>query len=371
MKKRRREAEPEDVISMTPEAKAAEQTFEELIIGGLREAQIKRKAILRTQNRVENAVRAMLFRAMGWKPEPENTKKQNDKIKADVEKIMSELKKAWRVFSVKLAKVKDLRREAGDSSPITITEQQVLDELVKKSEICKKYPKAIENVGFFALTAFKSLEPFNEMRAIIEKEMVDSVIQLPIWQKFKHPTKDKGENGTPPPSKIMGFTAFGLAVIIGEAGILANYSNPAKLWKRLGLAVIRGHRQGDPERNPTTGKASADLWIEHGYNGQRRSAIWTVTEPIFRHNLYFMNMVDKRKSYEVHKPGIPDTVKSNGIVTRGDTGHRPGTEYESVSKHAENRAKRYVAKRFILLVWCIWNDQTPREDRDELQAAAC
>ena len=40
-----------------------------------------------------------------------------------------------------------------------------------------------------------------------------------------------------------GFGYLGLAQIVAEAGDLSNYANPAKLWKRFGLAVIDGRAQ--------------------------------------------------------------------------------------------------------------------------------
>src|SRR5258706_5999779 len=58
------------------------------------------------------------------------------------------------------------------------------------------------------------------------KEMERLASLLPVWGAF-------GEG-------VRGFGARSLAVIVGEAGDLANYVSVAKLWKRMGLAVMDG-----------------------------------------------------------------------------------------------------------------------------------
>jgi hypothetical protein len=43
-----------------------------------------------------------------------------------------------------------------------------------------------------------------------------------------------------------------LAIIIAEAGDLAGYSNPARLWKRLGVGLHAGQAQGRLPTNATS-----------------------------------------------------------------------------------------------------------------------
>src|SRR5699024_5323132 len=70
--------------------------------------------------------------------------------------------------------------------------------------------------------------PFMEARMLIEsqrkqteKAMEHEAKTLPVADWIK---------------ETRGISYGSLAAIIGEAGALDNYSNPAKLWKRMGLA---------------------------------------------------------------------------------------------------------------------------------------
>lgn len=148
-----------------------------------------------------------------------------------------------------------------------------------------------------------------------------------------------------------------LAALVGEAGDLSVYSNPAKLWKRMGLAVMPdGTRQQ---------KRAGD-----GYSPNRRSVVWNVgggliggmgrgprlmpgEDPDGREDLSPLQRVFvKRLRYEAERD--PAHVRP---VTAGGK--------ESFSKHAANRAKRYVEKRFLLLLWREWRrveGLSPRHD---------
>lgn len=114
---------------------------------------------------------------------------------------------------------------------------------------------------------------------------------------------------------IRGVGLASLAAIVGEAGDLSTYSTPAKLWKRLGLAVMP-----DGTRQRRIGGADA---IAHGYSPQRRSVVWNIGACIVKAGGPLKEAYDARKLIELER-----------VETRG---------------HAHNRAQRYIEKRFAAL----------------------
>jgi hypothetical protein len=117
----------------------------------------------------------------------------------------------------------------------------------------------------------KGREPFDALRDAVEKNMTALAEQLPAMAWVK---------------TVRGAGALGLATIIAEAGDLANYSNPAKLWNRLGFAPYDG-AAGSTWKRPTwrTRALTAEEWTEHPFSGRRYAlmhqiAIWLVNAQV-------------------------------------------------------------------------------------------
>lgn len=72
-----------------------------------------------------------------------------------------------------------------------------------------------------------------------------------------------------------------IAYIIGETGDLSNYSNPAKVWKRMGCAPFKGQMPSTWRRK---GGLSAEDWTEIGYSPRRRAMIFVMGENIVKQN---------------------------------------------------------------------------------------
>ena len=183
----------------------------------------------------------------------------------------------------------------------------------------------IDGAGLFIVETKKSLKSFADLRKIVEKQMIDYVQQLPIidwWNAEK------------------GRSYLGLAVIIGEAGDLSNYANPAKLWKRLCVAVIDGVRQGGLSKG-----SAKELWIEHGYNKRRRSVLWTIGDCLLK-----VNGKDGqyKKLYDEQKERYLKRFKKEWI----EEGHKASTFKPG---HAHNCAQRYMEKRLLRDLWNAWN----------------
>ncbi|BAU93373.1 hypothetical protein MPPM_4768 [Methylorubrum populi] len=117
-----------------------------------------------------------------------------------------------------------------------------------------------------------------------------------------------------------GVGLLSLAAIVGEAGDLGSYGNPAKLWKRMGLAVMP-----DGGRQRRVGGVEA---LDHGYSPARRSVMWNLGACIVKAGGPLKVIYDARKVYEAER-----------VETKA---------------HAHNRAQRYVEKRFLRDLWSQW-----------------
>jgi hypothetical protein len=129
-----------------------------------------------------------------------------------------------------------------------------------------------------------------------------------------------------------------LGLIIGETGDLANYANPAKIWKRMGLAVMP---DGKRQRRVTGEEA-----IEHGYNAQRRSLMFNLGDCFIKvgGDGPYRALYDQRKALELER--LPADAKG-----------RQGW--------AHARASRYVQKRFLVHLWEAWRQLSAvTQDRD-------
>jgi len=167
---------------------------------------------------------------------------------------------------------------------------------------------------------------WDEMRAGTQKEMEALAKQLPAWEFVK---------------SIKGVSELGLAVIVGEAGNLGDYPKKGHLWKRLGLAVIDGKRQG----NPGAG-ASAEDWIKHGYKAARRAEVYAfIDDVMFRSQ--WRGAKDGQPGYPIGPYGAHyGRKKAEYLVRFADEPH--------AKAHAENAARRYMAKMFIRDLWKAW-----------------
>lgn len=192
---------------------------------------------------------------------------------------------------------------------------------------------AHELYGFVA-PYMLAAEPLEAQRAVYEKALVKATKRLPVYEWVKG---------------VKGFGDISFATIVGECGDIGTYKSVSAVWKRLGLAVINGRRQGAPGEG-----ATKEDWIEHGYNKQRRSVSYVAREhviggmgkwrPEFGSDLadatYYQRVYAERARYEAEKLGLP--------VTESDKGK------ESYKKHVAMRAHRYVEKRLIKHLYLEW-----------------
>lgn len=156
-------------------------------------------------------------------------------------------------------------------------------------------------------------KPFATIEKNAGKAMAELAEHLPVWASFGKP--------------ILGFGEQSLAVIVAECGDLSLYANPGKVWKRMGLAVISGKRQGAAGKG-----ATAETWIEHGYSPTRRSRMWNIGKALIKRNSdgTYRTLYLERKAYELAR----DPAMSK--------------------MHAHRRAQRYMEKRLLRDLWRAW-----------------
>jgi hypothetical protein len=168
---------------------------------------------------------------------------------------------------------------------------------------------------------FAALETLKAQRMLEEKALIAEVEKLPImaWAE-----------------QVRGMASKSVAALVGEAGDPGNYANPAKLWKRYGLAVIDGRAQRRA--------AGAEEAVRQGYNAERRSAIWVVGANLIRSaNPHARAIYDARKALEIER-GLP-------------------------KGHAHNRALRFMQKRLVLAFWLAWRQMLRGEPLSDVPLA--
>jgi hypothetical protein len=129
--------------------------------------------------------------------------------------------------------------------------------------------------------------------------------------------------------KVRGFGLINLARVIGEAGDLNAYANPAKLWKRLGLAPYNGRA---PSTWKSKGGLSAEEWTRLGYSPRRRAICYVVSESLLK-----LNDGPYRARY--------DQAKQKFAAAHPD--EKP--------LHAHKHAMLLMVKLLVRDLWVVWN----------------
>ncbi len=165
--------------------------------------------------------------------------------------------------------------------------------------------------------------PFDQLEKNATKQMEKLAKQLPVWTAW-------GEG-------VRAFGARSLAVIVGEAGDLSNYATHSKLWKRMGLAVMDGVRQGGLKKT-----ASADAWIAHGYNGKRRSQMFVIGDCLVKQGERYREIYLARKEYERER------ATAAGLIVAPSAKIPKGKEVLYMSDgHVHKRAQRFMEKMLL------------------------
>lgn len=190
-------------------------------------------------------------------------------------------------------------------------DHQLLDDRTRQAE-GRTQPDAPISTAL-AAPLEDSRKVLKKARTMYQRRMEKLAKTLPVW---------------PWVEQVRGVGPLMLAQITAEAGNLSDYSNPAKLWKRFGLAT-------DPEHGRQR-RAKGPDGVMMGFNPARRAVMWNCGECLIKQNKDgFRHVYDERKAYETKR----------------------GPEMTKGKAHA--RAKRYMEKRFLLKLWKAWRKAAP------------
>lgn len=185
----------------------------------------------------------------------------------------------------------------------------------------------------------KARREFDRIETDALKGMERLAKTLPVWPTFGEP--------------IRGFGAASLAVIVAEAGDLSAYSSHSKLWKRMGLAVMDGVRQGGLKKG-----AGADAWIDHGYSPSRRSLMWNIGDALVNKGKQIKKVLDANGE----DTGEREATGPYGAIylTRKVYERERNPEMSPMQIH--RRAQRYVEKRLLRDLWQAWRGREHRAE---------
>lgn len=254
-------------------------------------------------------------------PLPEVRRNLDTLITDDLPPILAEIKEHHRMRNDfmnaekrQTLQIKSIcRRLVGCDFPPTkeqLTDADKLFKAVRDNEL-DKHPKAMMAAGYL-MPLFEVQETLRKAKLKPENIMKKLAMTTPVWDWVE---------------SINGFGALGLAQILAETGDLNNYANPAKLWKRMGLAVINGKSQR---------RVSGAEAIEQGYNPLRRSMMFVIGDSLLKKQNEYRELYLARKVYEEQK--FPESEGGYKMIW-----HR--------------RAQRYVEKRLLKHLWQHWRNQ--------------
>jgi hypothetical protein len=183
-------------------------------------------------------------------------------------------------------------------------------------------------------------KPFDAMRANAEAEMEKLAKSLPVASWIE---------------AIRGAGLLGLATIVAEAGDLAEYEHPAKLWKRLGFAPYDGCAGSTWKRQTWRPRPlAAEEWIENPFNGERYALIHQIA--VWLVNAQWIAAA-KTESGEGEPNG------AYGEIYARRRAHTAETHPEWTKQHSRMDSLRVTMKAFLLDLWVVWTGKSANRQR--------
>jgi len=225
------------------------------------------------------------------------------------------------------------QKRVDDAIDRAIEEIDAMDRALKSGEI----PEVLSEVASTIHEFVQAERLFDKRCDDVAKQMVKLAKKLPAYDFAKG---------------VKGLGDVSFATIVGECGDIGTYKSFYAIWKRLGLAVIDGRRQGNPGEG-----AVANDWVAHGYNRQRRSTSWNARQqviggmgkwrPDFGADVEadeslteYQRIYARRARLESEKLATPVKCSKKGK--------------DSYSMHVANRAHRYVEKHMLKRLYVAW-----------------
>lgn len=229
------------------------------------------------------------------------------------------------------------------------------------------------------LVTMEGINAFEAKNKDLKKRMEEVVSLLPI-AKWAEEEEQKG------------FGLCSLAQIIGEAGDLANYSGPKKLWKRMGCLpyCYNGVTQMGSTWRMKKGLPAGE-WTQFGYSPRRRAVAYVIGVSLIKGNYLGKEPVTEEddnleEETSSRKPGPyrqrylevkqhafenrPDWTTCSKCLGVGSTqsrtkksvrcGNCKGTG--KVAKRCHYHAMLLTIKLLLKNLWIEWNGHPPMPD---------
>lgn len=340
------------------------------VVAGLRSQHRQRNFAMETQKRSMLSLGAYLRLQLGWRRPVEGK---------DAERLGMDKAAIARLINVNKQAVTDAAAIIEAAESFCAMEARELTRL-ERSEAKRKpyeprpivYPTvhAFDHLGAVAIASVKAWQPMTDIRSKSEKTMTGLARQLPVWAEFGEP--------------ITGFGEISFAVIVAEAGNLSMYSNPGKLWKRMGLAPHVGNDGKDHLPSSfRAGDLTAAEWVRLGYSRARRSRMYMVADSLLKQQSEYRDLYLERKAYEHRKAEgaglIPATEAKATVDGWAENGLPPLALVKKIDPsvhasagHLNAKARVYVEKRLLKNLWRTWRrlEGLPYEEPVEIRDAA-
>lgn len=216
------------------------------------------------------------------------------------------------------------------------------------------------------------IEAFDAAKAKYDAAMTKVAKRLPVAAWVQAPEQ-------------RGFGLLFLGIVVGECGDLANYANPAKVWRRMGCAPwsFGGQtRMGATWRAGKEGKLPADQWESFGYSPRRRSIAYLIGEGLVKQNT--LKSAGGESCNETENNCAPGPyrarwmeAKHRAYVTHPEWGWGPckgpkqgGCKGDGcpvcgglcmTCKRAHLHGMLLATKRLLRDLWCEWNQKPAGE----------
>jgi hypothetical protein len=254
----------------------------------------------------------------------------------------------------------------------------------ERLELWKKAEKVIKEIddGDRTLDADQALanddSPFDDERSRVTGVVRVSQISRKVWRDYENAIVKEMERlaGQLPVAEWLktkecdGISLGMLATLVGEAGNLSNYPNPAKLWKRLfGAPIEKNGKVMMPSRWRLEGGLSAEEWEAAGYSPKRHSTQQQLKENIVRQNRtkdqetkeitwvgpYRRRYDEARERTRVTHPEwwVCSKCEGTGKISKKKCANCKGTG--EVTMHVHRHAQLLAAKRFVRDLWNKWH----------------
>lgn len=222
----------------------------------------------------------------------------------------------------------------------------------------------------------------NTLNGDLEKQMTKLAAKLPVKDWVEAPEQN-------------GFGLLGLAVVVGEAGDLANYATVSRLWRRLGCAPWQyGEKtlMGSTWKRGLEGHLPSAEWSKFGYSPRRRSISYLIGEGLVKQNV-IKGAGERASETDVVVAGEPiretdastagpyrlkyDVVKAHVMRTRKDwttcgkcdgSGKLPKKKCDvckgtgELRKRCHLHAMLLATKELLKNLWIEWNGRPPHPD---------